>query len=106
MRLSETFTEALATADDAVQADGSPIRLITALADFVLLHDYFEGRDFASKRVEFQTLMKPITKANVEQFHAAISNADWNKVDFRALADPGDGDYVFDSVKTLESLAR
>ena len=43
MRLSDLFDEALATADDAIQADGSPARLITALSDFVLLHDYRAG---------------------------------------------------------------
>ena len=43
MRLSDRFDEALATADDAIQADGSPARLITALSDFVLLHDYRAG---------------------------------------------------------------
>ena len=71
----------------------------------VLLHDYLEGRDFAPKRTQFLTLMKPITKENVDRFYPAIVSASWEKVSFRGLAAPKE-DYVFDAVDTLRRLAE
>jgi len=71
----------------------------------VLLHDYFAGRDFASKGVVFPTPMQPITRENVERFLPAITGADWTRVDFKALTAP-EGGYAFDAVATLEQLTE
>lgn len=71
----------------------------------VLLHDYLRGRDFGEGQVEFQTSMRPITRANVERFFPAISRAEWTRVDFRGLTGPGEAGYAFDAVETLKRLA-
>lgn len=71
----------------------------------VLLHDYFEGRDFAARQTEFATFQRPITRENAGRFQAALAGAAWEKVDFVGLANPADGEYRFDAVHTLEQLA-
>jgi ABC-type sugar transport system substrate-binding protein len=71
----------------------------------VLLHDYLAGHDFGGRQVEFHTPMQPITKTNVERFYAAISAAEWDRVDFLALTRPQAGEYMFDPVQTLEQLS-
>jgi ABC-type sugar transport system substrate-binding protein len=71
----------------------------------VLLHDYLEGRDFGERGVRFHSRMQPITSEDVELFYPAISDAKWDRVDFRALASP-QGDYVFDATETLRRQPR
>jgi ABC-type sugar transport system substrate-binding protein len=69
----------------------------------VLLHDYFEGRDFAKKQLVFRTPMRPITKVNVGRFSPVISSADWGRFDFLKLTNPAE-QYTFDPVETLTKL--
>lgn len=72
----------------------------------VLLRDYFDGRDFAARRLRFETRMRPITRENVARFHGPLTEADWSRVDFRALTEPAPAEpYAFDAVATLRSLA-
>jgi ABC-type sugar transport system substrate-binding protein len=72
----------------------------------VLLHDFLTGDDFADVRLDFHTPMRPITKANVDSFFAAISAARWERVDFSALTAESNADYTFDPVQTLEQLGE
>jgi ABC-type sugar transport system substrate-binding protein len=74
----------------------------------VLLHDYHQGRDFASERLEWRTELLPITRANVGDYLPVLEAPDWEGFDFRAFskaANPGLKHYDF-SLQALFAQRR
>lgn len=64
----------------------------------VLLHDYHQGRDFASEALEWRTHMLPLTRDTVDAWLRLRSGTDWEAYDFRAFsraAHPGLTHYDF-----------
>lgn len=48
----------------------------------VLLHDYFQGQDFASEKVTFRSRMQAITPDNAMAYYDRLMQRNWDSVDF------------------------
>jgi ABC-type sugar transport system substrate-binding protein len=74
----------------------------------VLLHDYHHAMDFASERLDWQSQMIPLTRADVGEFLYLFREPDWETLDFRAfskVANPGLQRYDF-SIQALFAQRR
>jgi ABC-type sugar transport system substrate-binding protein len=52
----------------------------------VLLHDYHQGRDFASEGLDWRTTMAPVSRDNVDTVLRFLGEGDWEAIDFRAFS--------------------
>ncbi len=73
----------------------------------VLLHDFFNGKDFKSEATDFRSSMGVLTKKNIDIFLNNFGDNNWSGVDFSKFSKkiyPGQKSYDFSFKKVLQSL--
>lgn len=70
----------------------------------VLVYDYLEGKDFASEKLHYGSMMGAISSSNVKQRIKKLSPESWSEIDFKPLSkvhNPERRSYEFDIEKTV-----
>ncbi len=52
----------------------------------VLLHDYFQGKDFAEETLQMRTKMSAITASNVQDYLQKFGDQNWEAIDFKKFS--------------------
>jgi ABC-type sugar transport system substrate-binding protein len=75
----------------------------------IMLHDYFEGQDFAKESVEMRLRMQILDRSNIGSYLRYLGDRNWEKIDFRAfskVANPARKKYNFGLQALLEQLSQ
>ena len=75
----------------------------------VLLRDFFSGYDFAAESTLMRLRLFTFTRQNVKSYAQALSDNDWNKVQFETFSrayTPGLSKYQFGFLPILQQLSR